>query len=183
MNSVPLRKSLRSAVLAASRERADATRSRRTGTASIVLATRAEKRRVRFNVGCSARKLAGARWIVAEIQFNATCVLNSCDATMATTRKHGCAGDRHCMGSTAYGVRAERYGPVSAAPDSSGVTMKSSDHWSTHSSGSGFKPARKARANSAAPSGWLTMCRWAPWSRTSLSPRVTGRPTCRGRDR
>ena len=55
--------------------------------------TRAENRLTRVSVGSSARMLRGLRCIRAPIQFKAVCVLNICEATLATTRLQGCPGD------------------------------------------------------------------------------------------
>ena len=80
-------------VLRLSRLFAAAARSRTSCTLRIIVLTRAEKRLTRVSVGSSARKLRGLRCISAPIQFKAVCVLNICDAILATTRLLGWLGD------------------------------------------------------------------------------------------
>ncbi|MNI32693.1 hypothetical protein D3C73_866140 [compost metagenome] len=124
----PPSNSLVSMVLRASRERFAATRLRSTGVALMVLPMRDETRLANPRLGSSVRMLDGAIWIRPPIQFKAIWVFINCEATMVTTRLHGWAGDKQRMGSRAYGVRAVRYCPGSAAPASRGMRMNSSAH-------------------------------------------------------
>lgn len=76
-------------VLRESRERLEATRSRRTGVALMVLPIREETRFAKPRLGSRVRMFDGAMWIRPPIQFKAIWVFINCEATMVTTRLLG----------------------------------------------------------------------------------------------
>jgi hypothetical protein len=98
MTRMPPGNSLASTVLPLSRERAGATRSRKTGVSSMSVATRwREKRLASSTVGWTARTGPGAWWTMKPSQLLPASVAPTWAAFMNTTRWQGCEGESASM--------------------------------------------------------------------------------------